>query len=80
MKAEIEAIKARDKRADERAKWMAVETAKQAKESPTLKPRKTDPNTSKSAGQPLKAKPARKSASSGMKPAKPRCSWEMQAL
>ena len=80
MKAKIEAIKARNKRADECAKQMVVETAKQAKENLTLKPRKTDPNKGKSAGQPLKAKAARKSASSGMKPTKPRCSWEMQAL
>ena len=28
----------------------------------------------------LKAKTARKSASSSMKPTKPRCSWEMHAL
>ena len=63
MKAEIEAIEARNKRADEHVKWMVVETAKQAKENPTLK-----------------AKAARKSASSGVKPTKPRHSWEMQAL
>ena len=61
-KAEMEAIKVRNKRADERAKRMAKEAVKQAKE-------KT-----------LKAKATRKSASSGTKPTKPRCSWEMQAL
>ena len=80
MKAEIEAIKARNKRADECAKWIVVEAAKQAKTNLTLKPRKTNPNTSKSARWPLETKAARKSASSGMKPTKPRRSWEMQAL
>ena len=79
-KAEIEAMKAGNKRADEHAKRMAVEAAKQAKTNLTLKPRKTDPNTSKSARWPLETKAARKAASSGTKPTKPRCSWEMQAL
>ena len=57
-RAEMEAMEARNKRADGCAKRMAVEAAKLT----------------------LKAKAARKLASSGTTPTKPRCSWEMQAL
>ena len=80
-KAELEVIKARNKRADTRAKRMADEATKQAKVSilSSSKTRKTDPNAGKAPCKTLQTKAARKSTG-GQKPTKPRRNWEMQAL
>ena len=74
-KAELEAIKARNKRAGTGAKHMADEATKQAK----TKTRKTDPNAGKALRKTLQTKATTK-ATGGQKPTKPRRNWEMQAL
>ena len=81
IKAELETIKARNKRAETREKCMADEATKQAKASIPSSPktRKTDPNAGKAPCKTLQTKAARKSTG-GQKPTKPRRNWEMQAL
>ena len=80
-KAELETIKARNKRDETQAKRMADEATKQAKVSipSSSKTRKTDPNAGKASRKTLQTKLARKSTG-GQKPTKPRRNWEMQAL
>ena len=80
-KAELETIKARNKRVETRAKHMADEATKQAKTSipSSSKIRKTDPNAGKAPRKTLQTKAARKSTG-GQKPTKPRRNWEIQAL
>ena len=80
-KAELETIKARNKRAGTRAKCMADEATKQAKACITSssKTKKTDPNAGKVPRKTLQTKAAGKSTGE-QKPTKPRRNWEMQAL
>ena len=80
-KAELENIKARNKRVETRAKHMADEATKQAKASilSSSKTKKTDPNAGKPPRKTLQTKATRKSAG-GQKPTKPRRNWEMEAL
>ena len=80
-KAELENIKARNKRDEARVKCMADEATKQAKTSipSSSKTRRMDPNAGKAPCKTLQTKVARKSAG-GQKPTKPRRNWEMEAL
>ena len=80
-KAELENIKARNKRVEARAKHMADEATKQAKTSvpSSSKTRRTDPNAGKAPHKTLQTKAAKKAAG-GQKPTKPRRNWEIEAL